>query len=228
MLTNPSGPAVLNTTTDTVTVTKLPIHITRAQVLALLHDHDRMITMNPLVTAHHLQPASMSATFFKNELPEHKPQVKDGVEVPIPIYSITDDMSGGSANAGAAGEGEEQAASGGSWRGGWAKRFIPDAITYNAAIQNREDGMLTITHAPMGVHSTTTWLVRDAEDGSGGLVLEERGRVSSNRMLMGFIKTTLQESHDKLVKDFVAVLEREAAKFSEATTTASAQKPVSS
>lgn len=59
----------------------------------------------------------------------------------------------------------------------------------------------------MGVHSITTWLVKEDEDGNGGLVLEERGEVTSNRMLMGFIKTTLQESHDKLVRDFVKVLE---------------------
>jgi len=61
----------------------------------------------------------------------------------------------------------------------------------------------------MGVHSITTWLVKDDEDGNGGLVLEERGEVTSNRMLMGFIKTTLQESHDKLVRDFVNVLEKQ-------------------
>ena len=71
-----------------------------------------------------------------------------------------------------------------------------------------EDGLRSITHAPMGVHSSTTWIVRDGE---GGLVLEERGKVTSNRMLMGFIKTTLQDSHEKLVKDFMAVLEKEVA-----------------
>ena len=102
----------------------------------------------------------------------------------------------------------EGEAKGGSWRGGWAKRFVPNSITYNSSMLNREDGLLSITHAPMGVHSITTWLVRDAEDGSDRLVLEERGKVTSNRMLMGFIKTTLQESHEKLVKDFVATLER--------------------
>jgi hypothetical protein len=72
-----------------------------------------------------------------------------------------------------------------------------------------EDGLRSITHAPMGVHSSTTWIVKDGE--GGGLVLEERGKVTSNRMLMGFIKTTLQESHEKLVKDFMAVLEKEVA-----------------
>lgn len=66
------------------------------------------------------------------------------------------------------------------------------------------DGLRSITHAPMGVHSSTTWIVAGEE---GSLVLEERGKVTSNRMLMGFIRTTLQESHEKLVRDFMAVLE---------------------
>jgi hypothetical protein len=46
------------------------------------------------------------------------------------------------------------------------------------------------------------------KDEVAGLVLEERGKVTSNRMLMGFIKTTLQESHQKLVRDFMVVLEK--------------------
>ena len=102
---------------------------------------------------------------------------------------------------------------GGSWRGGWAKRFIPDEIKYETSMECLADGLRSITHAPMGVHSSTTWIVRDGngdEEGEG-LVLEERGKVTSNRMLMGFIKTTLQASHEKLVKDFMAVLEREVA-----------------
>ena len=92
---------------------------------------------------------------------------------------------------------------------GWAKRFIPDSITYETSMECLEDGLRSITHAPMGVHSSTTWIVKNGE--GGGLVLEERGKVTSNRMLMGFIKTTLQESHEKLVKDFMAVLEEEVA-----------------
>lgn len=134
-----------------------------------------MIAMNPQVTEHHLQPESVCTTFFKGEAPEHRPH-PDGPQ--IPVYSITDDMN----------DGEE--AQGGSWRGGWAKRFIPNTITYNSSLQNRDDGLLSITHAPMGVHSITTWLLKDAEDAEGGLVLEETGTVTSNKMLMGFIKTS--------------------------------------
>jgi hypothetical protein len=58
-----------------------------------------------------------------------------------------------------------------------------------------------------GVHSITTWLVK--EDQKQDMVLESTVTVTSNRMLMGFIKTTLQESHETLVKEFVAVLEKE-------------------
>ena len=73
--------------------------------------------------------------------------------------------------------------------------------------------MVSITHAPLGVWSRTTWVIREAKegemgaDGQGkGLLVDEKGEVRSNRMLMGFIKTTLKESHDRLVKDFVEAL----------------------
>ena len=64
----------------------------------------------------------------------------------------------------------------------------------------------------------TSWIVREAGPGEsslmlgeGRLVLEEKGVVRASRMLMGFIKTTLQESHEKLVKDFMRVLKEEGA-----------------
>ena len=101
--------------------------------------------------------------------------------------------------------------SAGSWRGGWAKRFIPDSITYETSLESREDGMRTITHAPMGVHSFTTWVLRDPEEGQEGLVLEKTGLVTSNRMLMRFIKTTIHQSYEKLFRDFVVALEKEVA-----------------
>lgn len=56
----------------------------------------------------------------------------------------------------------------------------------------------------MGVRSITTWRLR--EEG-GKLILEEEGRCTSNRMLMTFIKTTLQASHNKVVKTVVEILE---------------------
>jgi hypothetical protein len=79
-------------------------------------------------------------------------------------------------------------------------------------MQNTPYGMVSITHAPMGVNSVTTWVVREATQEEGtGLVVEKTGKVTSNRMLMGFIKTTLQDSHEKLCDDFLAALQREVA-----------------
>lgn len=151
-----------------------------------------MIRMNPIVTEHKRLPETSSHAFFKSEPLSFQPSAS---ELPIPVFSVTERMA-------------EDAPGGGSWRGGWAKRFVPESLSYETSMQNKEDGLVSITHAPMGVHSTTTWVVQEGEEGEG-LVLDERGCVTSNRMLMGFIKTTLQESHEKLVRDFVALLERE-------------------
>lgn len=158
--------------------------------------------MNPLVTAHTLlQPThTLAIDFFKSESEDLQPTAS----TPCAIWEITEDM--------AAGNSEDN---GGGWRGGWAKRFIPDKITYTSSLQDRKDGLVSVTHAPMGVHSVTTWIVREAGPGesslllgSGGrLLLEEKGVVSASRMLMGFIKTTFQDSHEKLVEDFMGVLD---------------------
>ncbi|TVY93791.1 hypothetical protein LAWI1_G000956 [Lachnellula willkommii] len=78
-------------------------------------------------------------------------------------------------------------------------------------MQCTPSGMFAITHAPLGVHSITTWTVTRDENGSG-CVLEKEGKVTSNRMLMGFIRTTLQESYDRLARDFVVLLQREVGK----------------
>jgi hypothetical protein len=180
---------VLNTSTDTFASTPIPPHISKAQVLSLLHNNDAMIALNPIVKSHTLLPSSSSTAFFKTESKDLTPASPEST----PIYEVVEDMSG------------ESEGGGGSWRGGWAKRFVPDEIRYETSMEVLQDGLRSITHAPMGVHSSTTWIVKDEV---AGLVLEERGKVTSNRMLMGFIKTTLQESHQKLVRDFMVVLEK--------------------
>jgi hypothetical protein len=164
-----------------------------------------MLALNPILKSHKLLPESSSISFFSRVPDEHKPPATGTFDGAIPVYEVIEAMDSGAA------DGEAQS---GSWRGGWASRFVPDTITYESSIQNTPDGMVSITHAPMGVNSVTTWVVRGAreEEGEGkGLVLEITGKVTSNRMLMGFIKTTLQDSYEKLDRDFVAALEREIA-----------------
>ncbi|QSZ37282.1 hypothetical protein DSL72_009376 [Monilinia vaccinii-corymbosi] len=160
-----------------------------------------MITMNPLVTAHTLLPPThvRAVNFFKSEPRDLQPSASS----PSEIWEITDDMTAG------------KAADNAGWRGWWTKRFVPDRITYTSSLQDREDGLITVTHAPMGLHIVGTWIVREAGPGEasvmlgsrGRLVLEERAVVRASRILMGFIKATLQESHDKLAREFMRVLE---------------------
>lgn len=97
----------------------------------------------------------------------------------------------------------------GNWRGGWASRFIPEQIKYTTAIEALENGMRSLTHAAMGVSSMTLWTVKENQDGS--VVVDKEGGVTSSRLLMGFIATTLKESHEKLAEDFVKALEKHVA-----------------
>ncbi|KAF4632832.1 hypothetical protein G7Y89_g5294 [Cudoniella acicularis] len=183
--------SIINTTTIVTTQTTLAAHITKADVIAYLHDKQQMMLLNPLVKSHTALPPSNSVAFYKSVPTNLKPSSTAEIEALI-VYSVVEAQA-------------PEEASGETWRGGWAKRFIPEEITYEVSQQNTEHGMFSITHAPMGVHSVTTWTVR--EEG-GRLVLDKKGEVTSNRMLMGFIKTTLQESYDKLARDFVEALEK--------------------
>jgi hypothetical protein len=78
-------------------------------------------------------------------------------------------------------------------------------LNYENSYQPLEDGGRAITHAPMGVNSVTTWKIEEIEGGK--LVVKLELLVTSNRMLMGFIKTTLQGSVEKLVDDFLKAVE---------------------
>ena len=156
-----------------------------------------MLGLNPIIKSFDRLPDSSSVAFFKNVSAGDKPPAT-GPEEFVPVYHVVETMGGG----------PEDSTTAGSWRGGWAKRFIPDTITYETSLQNTEDGMISITHAPMGVNSVTRWAVMEPVEGKG-LVLEKTGKVTSNRMLMTFIKTTLQESYEKLARDFAVALEKE-------------------
>ncbi len=160
-----------------------------------------MLNLNPLIKSHELLPESASTAFFKSVPAEDKPPATGLVEAPIPIYHVVEGTGGD----------PEGNSGGNSWRGGWASKFVPDSIVYETSMQLTENGLVSITHAPMGVNSVTTWSLKDAEDGKEGLVLLKTGKVTSNRALMTFIKTTIQGSYDKLAKDFVVELEKVAA-----------------
>ncbi|KAH6680398.1 hypothetical protein B0J14DRAFT_578554 [Halenospora varia] len=178
--------SILNTTTTVTSSTPLPSHITKAEVLSFLHNKEGMLALNPLIKSHTLLPPTSSTTFYKSVPTNLKPSSESEIQA-LPVYAVVEAQAS-----------EEQG--GETWRGGWAKRFIPEEITYEVSQQNTDVGMFSITHAPMGVHSVTTWTVKDGAN--GGVELGIKGEVSSNRMLMGFIRTTLQESYDKLAKDF--------------------------
>ncbi len=97
------------------------------------------------------------------------------------------------------------------------KRFVPNELVYQTSIQHTENGMISITHAPMGVQSVTTWVLSDAGRKGEGCLLEKTGKVWSNRMLMGFIKGGLQASYEKLATDFVVALDEKIAAEGKAT-----------
>jgi hypothetical protein len=82
---------------------------------------------------------------------------------------------------------------------------VPSELSYESSCQHLEDGGMILTHAPMGVNSVTTWKI---EQGEEGLMVDMKLVVNSNRMLMTFIKTTLQGSVEKLVDDFLKAVER--------------------
>jgi len=89
--------------------------------------------MSPIVISHTRLPDAASLAFFKNEAAEYQ---RGPDEAPIPVYEVTETMA-------ATPEGEP-----GNWRGGWAKRFVPETLVYQTSQQARPDGMVAITHAP--------------------------------------------------------------------------------
>lgn len=145
--------------------------------------------MNPIVTSVTPLPSSTTTSFYKTVPKPYQPSPSRTTAVPI--FEVVENMSAETPAAQATG----------NWRGGWASRFIPDTIKYETAFETREDGLRALTHAAMGVSSMTLWTVREGEGGC--VVVDKEGGVTSNRMLMGFIATTLKDSHEKLAEDFV-------------------------
>lgn len=92
-----------------------------------------MIRISPIVISHTRLPDASSIAFFKYEAAALQPGPD---EAPVPVYEVTETMGG-------IPEGESA-----NWRGGWAKRFVPENLTYQTSQHAKEDGMVAITHAP--------------------------------------------------------------------------------
>ncbi|KAK2629244.1 hypothetical protein QTJ16_000064 [Diplocarpon rosae] len=186
--------SVLTTTTEVRTRTTLAPHIKTADVLSLLHNDTAMLELNPSKLSYTLLPPGTATAFYASVPDAHKPPLSSpGPIAALPVYHITEHASEGEAEPG-------------HWKGGWIKRFVPEELTYQTSVQHTPDGLISITHAPMGVQSVTTWVVREAPGGGG--VLDMTGKVWSNRALMGFIRGGLQGSYERLAADFVVALEK--------------------
>jgi hypothetical protein len=182
--------AYLNTST-TVTVSRpLSAIVRKASALSILHDYKAVIALNPLVKFYTMLPSPLP--FYKSVSADLKPSSPADLEK-ISVYSVIESSAPAEEGTGA------------SWRGGWTKAFVPSELSYENSYQHLEDGGMVLTHAPMGVNSVTRWTI---EGNEGSLVVKLELKVNSNRMLMGFIKTTLQPSVEKLIDDFVKAVEK--------------------
>lgn len=201
VFTNPPTP-VLNTSHSTTNIRLLPAHITRDDAIRYLHQPENILNLNAnLVTATKLAATSVEhAEFYRGEAEQDRPGAGEDARA-TPIYNVVER------------EGGKTGKTEGGLYSGLAKRLVGDEVRYRMGLRATPDGLVMISHAMMGVWSRTTWTVRTAVEsdegfpGSGtGLVVQETGELRCNRMLMGFIKTTMEQSHEKLVDDFVQAL----------------------
>jgi hypothetical protein len=150
-----------------------------------LHDYKAIIALNPLVKSY--TTLSSPVPFYKSVPADLKPSSAIDLEK-ISVYSVLESSAPAEDGTGA------------TWRGGWTKAFVPSELSYENSYQHLKGGGMVLTHAPMGVNSVTKWII---EENEGALTVKLELKVNSNRMLMGFIKTTLQPSVEKLIDDFV-------------------------
>ncbi|CZT04162.1 uncharacterized protein RAG0_10719 [Rhynchosporium agropyri] len=196
--------SILNTNMEVKTRTVLSTHITKAQVVALLHSDEKILDLNPSKITYTLLPPSTSTEFYKTVPDAYKPPAIDSGSISdFPVYKIVEPQGTSSD-----GEADVEGAQSGHWKGGWIKRFIPNDLVYETSVQHTVDGLVSITHAPMGVQSVTTWIAHEPATAGEGCVLEMTGKVWSNRALMPFIRGNLQASYEKLAADFVLALEK--------------------
>jgi hypothetical protein len=190
--------AFLNSTHTTVVTSDLPSTVTIEQVLSVLHDHNAMITMNPLVISHKLlRPTlsrSRSSSNSSNASTPSQSSVASRETKPLPpppTYEILDSLEPPA---------DPSADTDPGWVARMTAKMTPKTVTYTAQMRNVPHGLETVIHAPMGIRNFNTWSVR--EEG-GRMVLEERAEMNANRLILGFVSKTAKESHEKLVRRFV-------------------------
>ncbi|KAG9237729.1 hypothetical protein BJ875DRAFT_125350 [Amylocarpus encephaloides] len=197
----------LNTSHTAESRAELPSHVTKWQVIAVLHDPEGILSLNPIIKSYVVLPPASSVSFYQNVVNELKPSTRAEIEK-TRVFSVIE------------GSGDSKGEDGDTWRGGWAQMFVPDQISYETSYQQRDGGAVAITHAPMGVRSVTHWSVEEIE---GRLMIAVKLVVTSNRMLMGFIKTTLQASINQLSGDFVKAMDKKAGERAKDESTAEVQ-----
>jgi hypothetical protein len=209
---------MLNSTAQVDTTTPIPSHITKSQVLSFLHDDAKMLALNLLMSECKTLPPDNSAKFYKTVPSKHQPANVSSCKVrpssPKPFlkssnvtihtklkpklkanmhstqtYFITEDSDAREASSGS-----------------WTKKFVPEKVQYETGVENTPTGMVSITHAPLGVSSVTTWVVKEKD---GACVVDMTGKVESNMVLMQFIKRMLAADYQELADRFLETLKKE-------------------
>jgi hypothetical protein len=90
------------------------------------------------------------------------------------------------------------------------------SITTTSALIDTEDGLTVVFQAPMGLYGVNIWKVLktsahgpEAGEWKDGLVLREENELTGPRILMPFVLSTKQSSHEECGLAFVKRLEKD-------------------
>ena len=160
-------------------VTPLPATITRERVISTLHNHAEMIELNPLVVR-----------YDRIKVPAHAP----AEEFPWAWFQLTDKL----------------------FR--FPRRMVFGEVTYKASFNDLPHGLQTHVYAPGGLDIKTKWTVegqvinepREHDNSSPNgapretLYLREDVDMRCHMLMTTFVRRTLRNAHDGLVKELIA------------------------
>ncbi|KAL1961181.1 hypothetical protein VTO42DRAFT_3126 [Malbranchea cinnamomea] len=184
---------MFKTTTSISITTPVPLTISRAALLAILHDHQEMIKLNPLVVQY--QPCSRPPS------PSRRSSSSSQEEAGIGRRTGEDEENERTAGA-SSGEME------------WYRitdeilpyHFLPfSRVVYTAGFRDAPDGLHTRTYAPMGLRMEGRWTVgprEEAEEG-GRLYLTEEVRMTCSWLTRAFVQRALKKSHAVLTEKLI-------------------------